>query len=55
LAIFQWLPVLVCIRPSKQIGNWQSAIGNTATDPLTFAGVPILLGVIALLACYRPA
>jgi putative ABC transport system permease protein len=29
--------------------------GVTATDPLTFVGVPILLGVIAFLACYIPA
>jgi predicted permease len=29
--------------------------GITATDPLTFAGVPLVLGVIALLACYIPA
>jgi putative ABC transport system permease protein len=27
----------------------------TATDPLTFLGVPIVLGVIAFLACYIPA
>ena len=29
--------------------------GVTATDPLTFVGVPIVLGVIAFLACYIPA
>ena len=27
----------------------------SATDPLTFAGVPVLLVLIALLACYLPA
>ena len=27
----------------------------STTDPLTFAGVPLLLAVIALLACYIPA
>ncbi len=29
--------------------------GVTPRDPLTFAGVPVVLGVIALLACYIPA
>jgi predicted permease len=29
--------------------------GVTATDPLTFAGVALLLSIIALLACYLPA
>jgi putative ABC transport system permease protein len=29
--------------------------GVTATDPLTFAGVPLLLVAIAFLACYIPA
>ena len=29
--------------------------GVTATDPLTFAGVPLVLSVIAFLACYIPA
>src|SRR5688572_2748464 len=29
--------------------------GVTATDPLTFAGVPVLLVAIAFLACYIPA
>ena len=29
--------------------------GIDATDPITFAGVPILLIAVALLACFVPA
>lgn len=29
--------------------------GVTPTDPITFAGVSLLLGIVALLACYIPA
>ncbi len=29
--------------------------GVNAADPITFAGVPLLLAVVALLACYLPA
>jgi putative ABC transport system permease protein len=29
--------------------------GVSATDPLTFAAVPLILAAIALLACYIPA
>jgi putative ABC transport system permease protein len=29
--------------------------GVTATDPVTFGGVALLLGAAALLACYVPA
>jgi putative ABC transport system permease protein len=29
--------------------------GVTATDPLTYAGVALLLAAVALIACYLPA
>jgi len=29
--------------------------GVSASDPLTFSGVALLLGAVALLACYIPA
>jgi putative ABC transport system permease protein len=33
----------------------QMIFGVTATDPLTLAGVSLLLTAVALLACYVPA
>jgi putative ABC transport system permease protein len=29
--------------------------GVTATDPTTYAGIALLLGLVALTACYIPA
>jgi ABC-type antimicrobial peptide transport system permease subunit len=29
--------------------------GLSATDPVTFVGIPLLLGLVALLAAYLPA
>jgi len=33
----------------------QLLFGVTPTDPLTFAAVPVLLGGVALAACWIPA
>lgn len=52
--------------PARVVSVWEHGLregprknemlyGVTATDPLTFAGMPLVLGVIAFLACYIPA
>jgi predicted permease len=38
---------------ARLVGNF--LIGVTATDPLTYAGVALMLGLVALAACYFPA
>ncbi|MGH9841157.1 MAG: FtsX-like permease family protein, partial [Blastocatellia bacterium] len=45
-----WLGALVLTRLMKSL-----VFGIGATDPLTFALVPVLLGVVALAACWIPA
>jgi len=47
------LGVIFALTLSKFLGTL--LYGVTATDPLTFAGVAILLGLVALAACYVPA
>jgi predicted permease len=45
--------IVAAIGLTRTIESW--LFGVTATDPLTFAGVVGLLGVVATLACYLPA
>ena len=49
-------------RPARQAGKTPATIaaatiqsGVSASDPLTFVGVALLLAVVASLACYVPA
>ena len=45
--------LLVALVLSRVLANL--LFGVTATDPLNYAGVALLLGIIALLACWTPA
>jgi predicted permease len=53
IAIGLGLGLLLAAAATRVIAGYLYGVG--ATDPLTFAGVPLILGLIALVASYMPA
>src|SRR4029079_9639395 len=53
IAIGLALGLLLAVAATRVIAGFLYAVG--ATDPITFVIVPLLLGIIALLASYMPA
>ena len=53
IAIGLGVGLLLAFAVTRVIGGFLYGVG--ATDPLTFAGVPLLLAVVALIASYIPA
>ncbi|HEV2827749.1 MAG TPA: ABC transporter permease [Pyrinomonadaceae bacterium] len=53
IAIGLGLGLLLAVAATRVIAGYLYGIG--ATDPLTFAGVPLVLGFVALVASYMPA
>jgi len=47
------LGLLLAFAATRMIAGF--LYGVAPTDPLTYVGVPLLLGLIALVACYIPA
>jgi len=52
-AIGMVIGLAAALALTRLIKSW--LVGVSATDPLTFAGIVVLLGAMALLACYLPA
>jgi len=55
--ILTFLGVLIGVAGAFGLTRLMASLlfGVTATDPLTFIGVPALLIVVTLFACYLPA
>ena len=53
IAVGLALGLLLAVAATRVIAGFLYGVG--ATDPLTFAGVPLLLGFVALVASYIPA
>jgi ABC-type antimicrobial peptide transport system permease subunit len=47
--------LLAALGLTRFMARYSLLFGVTATDPLTFAGVALLLTAVALAACYIPA
>jgi len=43
------------MSPSPFLFPQRLLFGVSATDPLTFAVIPLLLAIVALMACWLPA
>jgi putative ABC transport system permease protein len=45
--------LVISLVVTRALASW--VFGVSATDPLTFIVVPVVLALVAMLACYLPA
>jgi putative ABC transport system permease protein len=53
IAVALLIGLLVAVAASRLLSS--QLFGVSATDPVTFATVPLVLAVVAFVACYLPA